>query len=58
LHLFDSVIYSFNELIVAGFGGGLKTRIFGYFIRGDIAWCVEDGVIKPNIFYLSLSLDF
>lgn len=47
-----------KEPIVAGFGGGLRTRIFGYFIRGDIAWGVEDGVIKPSIFYLSLSLDF
>ncbi|MCD4773215.1 MAG: hypothetical protein K8R41_07535 [Bacteroidales bacterium] len=47
-----------KEPIVAGFGGGLRTRIFGYFVRGDIAWGIEDGVLKPHIFYLSLSLDF
>ena len=47
-----------KEPIVAGFGGGLRTKIFGYFVRGDIAWGIEDGAIKPYIFYLSLSLDF
>ena len=47
-----------KEPLVEGFGGGLRTRIFGYFIRGDVAWGVEDGHIKIPIFYLSLSLDF
>jgi len=44
--------------IVAGFGGGLRTRVFGYFLRADWAWGYEDGVIRKNIFYLSLGLDF
>ena len=47
-----------KEPIVAGFGGGIRTKIFGYFIRGDIAWGIEDGVIQPHVFYISLSLDF
>jgi hypothetical protein len=47
-----------KEPMVEGFGGGLRTRIFGYFIRGDVAWGVEDGHIGKAIFYLSLSLDF
>ena len=44
--------------IVAGFGAGLRTRLFGYFIRTDWAWGYEDGVVGDNIFYLSLGLDF
>ena len=47
-----------KEPIVAGFGGGVRSRVLGYFLRADWAWGVEDGVIKPNIFYVSLSLDF
>ncbi len=46
------------EPIVAGYGAGLRTRIFGYFIRADWAWGYDDGAIKDPIFYLSLSLDF
>jgi len=44
--------------IVGGYGVGLRSRLFGYFIRTDWAWGVEDGQVQPNIFYFSLSLDF
>lgn len=44
--------------IIAGYGLGLRTRLFGYFIRLDRGWGVEDGNILAPITYLSLSLDF
>jgi Tol biopolymer transport system component len=44
--------------IVAGFGGGLRSRLLGYFIRTDWGWGYEDGVVRDPIFYLSLGLDF
>jgi hypothetical protein len=47
-----------KDPLVGGFGAGLRTRILGYFIRGDVAWGVEDGRIREPLFYLSLSLDF
>lgn len=47
-----------KEPLIGGFGGGLRTRVFGYFLRGDVAWGVEDRQIKKPIFYISLSLDF
>ncbi len=43
---------------VYGYGWGLRTKLFGYFIRADWAWGVEDRIIQPRIFYISLSLDF
>ena len=48
-----------KEPIVGGFGLGLRTKILGYFVRGDMAWGIEDGNIskKPK-FYLSFNLDF
>ena len=46
------------EPIVAGFGGGLRSRIFGYFLRADWGWGYEDGVVRAPVFYLSLGLDF
>lgn len=48
-----------KEPIVGGVGFGLRTTLFGYFIRGDMAWGIEDGKIskKPQ-FYLSFNLDF
>lgn len=48
-----------KEPIVGGVGLGLRTKILGYFVRGDMAWGIEDGNIskKPK-FYLSFNLDF
>jgi len=52
------VIDSNKEPIIGGVGAGLRGQIFGYFIRADWAWGVENGYILPRIFYLSFSLDF
>ncbi len=65
--LFTSYIYRkplfikvemLKEPIVEGFGFGARTRLFGYFLRADLAWGVEDGRVRKPIFYFSLSLDF
>jgi WD40 repeat protein len=47
-----------KEPLIGGFGFGARTRILGYFLRGDVAWGVEDRRINEPVFYLSLSLDF
>jgi hypothetical protein len=52
------VLDSNTEPIVAGFGGGLRAQVMGYFVRADWAWGIENHYILPRIFYLSFSLDF
>lgn len=47
-----------KEPIVGGFGFGARATIFGYFVRGDISWGVDDYRVRQPIYYLSLSLDF
>lgn len=44
--------------IVGGYGWGIRSRLFGYFIRLDRAWGVQDGILLKPIWHLSLSLDF
>lgn len=45
--------------IVGGFGFGLRMQVLGYFLRGDLAWGVENGIVhKKPVFYFSLSTDF
>jgi len=65
--LFNNYIYrgplfiqvqSQKDPLVEGFGFGLRSRLLGYFLRGDLAWGVEDGRILAPVFYFSLSLDF
>ena len=55
----DITVTEMKEPFVGGIGIGLRTTLFGYFIRGDMAWGIQDGQIakKPR-FYLSFNLDF
>jgi len=52
------IIDSNRDPIVAGYGVGLRTMLFGYFIRLDWAHGIENQIIQPRVFYFSLSLDF
>lgn len=52
------ILNSHREPIVGGYGIGLRTRMWGYFIRLDWAWGVENGAVKPRVTYLSFSYDF
>ena len=47
-----------KEPIVAGFGMGARAVLFGYFIRGDVSWGIDDYRVREPVYYLSLSLDF
>jgi len=55
---FDITVKVQKDPLVAGYGYGLRSTLFGYFVRADWAWGIEDQVIQPQMFYLSLSLDF
>lgn len=52
-------VFTNRNPILVGYGTGIRMRLFGYFVRGDVAWGVDDGVrsSKPR-YYLSLALDF
>lgn len=43
---------------VAGYGWGLRSKLFGYFFRLDWAWGIEGYHVHPRQFYFSLNLDF
>ncbi len=48
----------FRNPIVTGFGMGLRSVIFGHFVRLDYAWGMETNEIQPGRLYLSLGTDF
>jgi len=47
-----------KDPLVGGIGFGARTTLLGYFVRGDVAWGIEDAHINKPVFYLSFSLDF
>ncbi len=53
------ILYKQIDPIVAGYGFGLRSRIFGYFLKGDWGWGYNDGEFtNRSIFFLTLGLDF
>ena len=48
----------FREPIIYAYGAGVRTTLFGYFIRADYGWGVETGNRQPGKLHLSLGLDF
>ena len=51
-------LYSQHNPLIAGYGWGVRTRIWGYFIRVDRAWGMQDGIVLKPIWHLSLGFDF
>ncbi|MBN2486701.1 MAG: hypothetical protein JXB34_12075 [Bacteroidales bacterium] len=47
-----------RDPVVAGYGFGFRSQLFGYFIRLDWAWGIENMQVLPKVFYFSLALDF
>ena len=55
----EITIINQDDPIVAGYGIGLRSTIFGYYVRADWAWGVVNGIpAQKPMFSLSLSLDF
>jgi len=52
------VLDSQKEPIIGAYGVGVRSRLFGYYVRVDLAWGVEDGIILPRVWHISLGTDF
>lgn len=48
----------FRDPIVAGYGAGIRTMLFGYFIRLDYARGIETRVVQDPRLYFSIGMDF
>lgn len=48
----------FRDPIVAGYGVGVRSMLFGYFIRLDYAWGIETRQVRDPKLYISLGTDF
>jgi Tol biopolymer transport system component len=55
----EITIINQDDPIVGGYGFGLRSQVFGYYMRADWAWGIENGYVHDKaVFYFSLSLDF
>lgn len=47
-----------RDPLVMGYGAGLRTQLFGYFVKVDYGWGIETRVVQKPRIYLSFGLDF
>jgi hypothetical protein len=47
-----------KQPIIAGYGCGLRSRVFGYFVRVDLSWGLDNYTRQNRVFYFSLTTDF
>jgi hypothetical protein len=52
------VLIQYKQPIIAGYGFGIRSRLFGYFFRVDFAWGVDNKEKQDRITYLSFTTDF
>lgn len=48
----------YRDPIVVGYGVGLRTMLFGYFLRLDYAWGVETRITQTPKLHFAMGLDF
>jgi len=54
-----ATVINVRDPIVEGFGGGVRSKLMGYFIRFDTSWGIQDFELNKNpVYYISLSTDF
>lgn len=54
-----TVIYeNQTDPFIGSLGWGLRAKVWGYFVRFDYAWGIENGLFLDPITHLSLGLDF
>ena len=51
-------VTSFQDPLVMGYGWGVRTLLFGYYLKFDYAWGIESQKVQDPIFYLSMGYDF
>ncbi|MCD6067221.1 MAG: hypothetical protein K0S33_2047 [Bacteroidetes bacterium] len=52
------VLIQYKQPIIAGYGFGIRSRLFGYFFRVDMSWGIDNKEKQDRITYLSFTTDF
>lgn len=55
---FRAEVTNYKNPFLIGYGAGARTMLFGYFVKFDYAWGIEDKFVSKPIAYLTLGYDF
>ena len=55
---FTVEVNNYRNPFLYGYGFGARTFVFGYYIKGDVAWGIKDGQQLSPRFYFTFGYDF
>ncbi|AMJ64525.1 PD40 domain-containing protein [Hymenobacter sp. PAMC 26628] len=55
---FSGTVTNFSNPLLVGYGVGVRTTLFGFYGKGDVAWGRENYTTNPPKFYFTLGYDF
>lgn len=55
---FSATVTNFRNPLLFGYGGGVRTTLLGFYVKGDVAWGVEDYEQTKPKYYITLGYDF
>lgn len=55
---FRATVTNYKNPFLIGYGAGARTMLFGYFVKFDYGWGIEDKFVSKPIAYLTLGYDF
>ena len=55
---FSGTVTNFSNPLLVGYGGGIRSTLFGFYGKADVAWGRENYVTNPPKFYFTLGYDF
>ncbi|WP_428657069.1 hypothetical protein [Runella sp.] len=58
LDFFSATVNNFRNPFLLGYGLGARTMLFGFYVKFDYAWGLDNGEINKAIPYLTLGYDF
>ena len=55
---FEAEVNNYRNPFLYGYGLGARTFLFGYYVKADVAWGIQDGVQLSPRFYFTFGYDF
>lgn len=55
---FSGTVTNFSNPLLVGYGGGIRSTLFGFYGKADVAWGRENYITNPPKFYFTLGYDF
>lgn len=55
---FVTTVINYRNPFLTGYGFGIRSTIFSYYVKADLAWGIQDRQQLPSRFYLTMGYDF